>query len=761
MDPKSKLKRPPSSSRKASSLNPNESTKKIWINVGILIAIVAGLGAIVSLTVILFEQKKRLEDRSNCLALLPLVKGEEVKKNSVDPGLKIEKPKIEMDTKNVTQKKSSVSNLVVSMGLLPAPVATVKKGYRHLKPPLAEGVTSLPTSYDVRDTLKKQGKALPRMMYQSGCCGSCWAFATATTMSYRLALMEDTVDLSPQWLISLTEALENKNPCGGNDMLSPLQLYSRYGMVKESDFPYAVEFSMRSPSCVVPNPFPLTSDMKKCSVDISCINKTLPEAMKLRTDVVDVFRAYRYSNTDEDTIKREILLRGPVVGGLSSPQSFIDHQRTNMIIRKERVPIDFKSVGGHAVSIIGWGEENGVRYWIVHNSWSPQWGHNGYGRVEIGALNFMTRPELGAFAGEIKKGVLPSSPFALPPPTPTPPKPAPTPTPAPSNTAPAPPKTAPTPAPVLPTPASTPPEPAPAPTPSKPTPTPAPSKPAPAPAPAPVLPTPAPPTPAPTPAPVLPTPIPPKPAPVLPTLPTPTPPKSYPSTEEPVLPTRTLLDSDDDTKRAETYSRVIKYLSDTYPDHGGKYKVANEKYCEALENFCAGEKAVGDANIFCDQNNISKKRCMLEELRDDFNLMYHDTAADIINVLKGQSSKDVGMNLLSSYVSKNCLLERMRKGNKTKFPVQDDPSWKNCVWKHAKGTLLEEKVKSLGYHLYEKEEEKEKKDDDKTKKVFHHPAFISGITITLFVVLGLILWGIFRTKKCEIKAEDVKSSFLD
>ena len=47
-------------------------------------------------------------------------------------------------------------------------------------------------------------------------------------------------------------------------------------------------------------------------------------------------------------------------------------------------------LGGHAVKMIGWGNENGLDYWLCANSWNSTWGMDGFFKIKTGECKIDT-----------------------------------------------------------------------------------------------------------------------------------------------------------------------------------------------------------------------------------------------------------------------------------------------------------------------------------------------------------------------------------
>lgn len=112
-----------------------------------------------------------------------------------------------------------------------------------------------------------------------------------------------------------------------------------------------------------------------CDLDM-CEDGTPIKIYKAQSDSV-VFLG------DVESIKAEIYHNGPVETGFIVYSDFAYYQAGEIYVRRSN-----DMMGGHAVKIIGWGQENGIDYWISENSWGPYWGDNGYFKIKMGECQF-------------------------------------------------------------------------------------------------------------------------------------------------------------------------------------------------------------------------------------------------------------------------------------------------------------------------------------------------------------------------------------
>lgn len=78
---------------------------------------------------------------------------------------------------------------------------------------------------------------------------------------------------------------------------------------------------------------------------------------------------------------QEIYQRGPIACGIAVTDDLRKYTGGIFEDKTGRMEIT------HDISIVGYGVENGTKYWVVRNSWGSSWGESGFVRVIRGINN--------------------------------------------------------------------------------------------------------------------------------------------------------------------------------------------------------------------------------------------------------------------------------------------------------------------------------------------------------------------------------------
>ena len=212
-------------------------------------------------------------------------------------------------------------------------------------------LVDVPESFDARE---KWGKCVHEIRNQAH-CGSCWAFAGSEALSDRFCIASNgavDVVLSPQDLVSC-DAWDHG--CNGGVISWAWSYMTKHGVVADDCFPYQ-SLDGKAPTCPTKCADGSDFSLKKYKCKASSAKEAQGPA----------------------AIQSEIFTNGPVETGFTVYEDFISY-KSGVYIHTTG-----KALGGHAVKIIGWGVENGVKYWLIANSWGTTWGENGLFRIQFG-----------------------------------------------------------------------------------------------------------------------------------------------------------------------------------------------------------------------------------------------------------------------------------------------------------------------------------------------------------------------------------------
>jgi len=204
----------------------------------------------------------------------------------------------------------------------------------------------LPASVDWRD------QGVITEVRDQGQCGSCWAFASAATMSAYAKINDpkhDLVTLSTQHIVSCTP---NPLKCGGTGgcmgSIEPLAFTyaSLFGVVTEDEYPYT-------------SGDPWSNDDQSCDFDAS------------KTDVTTITMGFEtLPHNDMLAAMDHLANKGP----LSASVAANDWGMYSGGVF-DGCDYDSNIAVNHAVLLMGYGtDDNGMDYWLIQNSWGEFWG---------------------------------------------------------------------------------------------------------------------------------------------------------------------------------------------------------------------------------------------------------------------------------------------------------------------------------------------------------------------------------------------------
>lgn len=264
----------------------------------------------------------------------------------------------------------------------------------------------LPTNFDGRIVWKKY--LTPASNQYS--CGSCWAFSTASCLSDRFNILsrgKTNVELSGLSILLCDVRAElDYNPetnadiaffmdiettekfgCHGGDLIYAWEFVNRVGAFTKQCMEYSgAAFSWFKPISQYQSDddLPYCSDVTSIYADMCTSNEYDSFTGNILGTPALFYRCIDYYHMEgEEDMMQEIYKNGPINSGIVVYADFYEFNPKTEIYRPGP---NQSAVAGHAIEIVGWGiEENtGVKYWIIKNSWGPNWGDGGYFKMVRG-----------------------------------------------------------------------------------------------------------------------------------------------------------------------------------------------------------------------------------------------------------------------------------------------------------------------------------------------------------------------------------------
>jgi len=187
-------------------------------------------------------------------------------------------------------------------------------------------------------------------------CFACYAFAACGAIEGAIKLQTGVLTkLSAQQIVDCSTPTSgfNNHGCKGGTMVKSYKYIIKNGLMKWDDYGYRTEMNSR-PECKL--------SYANCKFNKDQVYQRIQGYVNIRKGV-------------EDDIKNAVGIR-PVSAAIDA------HHRPFKLYRSGVFSLESCTTHlTHGLLIVGYGEQDGRKYWKVKNSWGTTWGAEGFGMV--------------------------------------------------------------------------------------------------------------------------------------------------------------------------------------------------------------------------------------------------------------------------------------------------------------------------------------------------------------------------------------------
>ncbi|XP_953243.1 papain-family cysteine protease, putative [Theileria annulata] len=227
--------------------------------------------------------------------------------------------------------------------------------------------------------LKDRNSCISRLYPQNQYgCGSCWIFANTLHLEILLCMESATKQIRrfSEMYIASCLSVNNRDPCKGGNTYDFSQIISQFEFIPSKD---NVKYNV-----------PVLNTCPRW--DYSWINqKPKIELLSPKNNKLNSFKGFILIKREEYDDKNEFI--NLVKDMIKEKGSVVISMKGKSVLKpdhdgKKVLNLCHHGYGTHSMVIIGYGnyvnEYNETRrYWLIRNSWGPNWGDNGNFRLDI------------------------------------------------------------------------------------------------------------------------------------------------------------------------------------------------------------------------------------------------------------------------------------------------------------------------------------------------------------------------------------------